>query len=90
MSDWVNGTCSATCGNGTVQSTRNVTQINLYGGNPCPNDTVTTLDCFLTPCPVGMLLYMKIYSNCKKWCTVVLMQLFSYNCCELCQFVSRF
>lgn len=57
MTDWINSSCSSTCENGTVQSTRNISQINLYGGSPCPNDTVVTYDCFLASCPIGMILY---------------------------------
>lgn len=55
MSAWINSSCSSSCGNGTVQSTRNITQINLYGGILCPNDTFMLYDCFLTPCPIGMI-----------------------------------
>lgn len=59
MTDWVNGSCSATCGTGTLQSTRTAAHTNLYGGNPCPNDTVATYDCIITPCPIGMTIVYK-------------------------------
>lgn len=55
MTDWVNSSCSATCGNSTLQLNRTISQINLNGGTPCSNETLIVYDCIDEPCPIGNL-----------------------------------
>ena len=65
-SGWTDyGTCSESCGPGTKNRTRACDNpAAVYGGAPCPGESVQNMDCEITPCPGRCMLYTLMFVIC--------------------------
>merc|ERR1711944_57145 len=50
-SEWTQGPCSVSCGEGSQVNTREMFP-EMFGGNPCEGDAAETVTCTLDDCPV--------------------------------------
>ena len=49
-SEWMQGPCSVSCGEGSQVNTREMFP-EMFGGNPCEGDAEETVTCTLDDCP---------------------------------------
>ena len=50
-SDWTWGECSKSCGNGTQNGTRTISQAAQHGGSNCTGSSTSTQSCNTNACP---------------------------------------
>ena len=55
--EWQNGTCSNTCGNGTMTNNRTKKVEAAHGGQECPGSSNVTEGCNIEECPGNMYLH---------------------------------
>jgi hypothetical protein len=77
-SAWVNGTCSATCGDGTLVQTRACdSPVPQNGGAPCAGSSTQTVACTTDPCP-GMqrqaILWLLFYLTPDRYQLSIMVQ----------------